>query len=187
VLEQAQRGGRGCGREEDPRREPAEQEEPVVVAPDLRDSPQHGEDEEVHEHEHERVEERPPEAEHGAAVLRSEIAPEEASEQVSEANYIGVNGHAGQSRPTPGSTTLSRSCLRSSRLRHSALPPQSSGFCSGPASAGAWWPSRRTSAGMPAPLRRSAASESTRGSSPGSCLRSRQVRSSGAASWAASV
>ena len=44
------------------------------------------------------MEERPPEPEHGTAVLRAEVAPKKASEEVVEANYVGVNRHARQCR-----------------------------------------------------------------------------------------
>ena len=108
VLEEAPRRRLRRGREEDPGGKTAEQEEPVVGAPHLRDAPEHGEDEEVDEHEHERMQERPPEPEHGAAVLRAQVAPEEAPEEVAEANYVGVNGHARQSRSAACSITLSR-------------------------------------------------------------------------------
>ena len=93
VLEQAPRRRLRRGREEHPGGKPAEEEEPVVVGPDLGDPPEHREDEQVHEHEHERVQERPAEPEHGAAVLRPNVAPEQASEELAVANYVGVNGH----------------------------------------------------------------------------------------------
>ena len=108
VLEQAPRGRLRRGREEHPRGQAAEQEEPVVVAADLGDAPEHREDEQVHEHEHERVQQRPAEPEHRAAVLRADVAPEQASEELAIANYVGVNGHRGESRATGRSTTLSR-------------------------------------------------------------------------------
>ncbi len=108
VLEEAPRRSLRRGGEEHPRWEPAEQEQPVVVAPDLSDAPEHGEDEQVDEHEHERVQKRPPEPEDGASVLRADIAPKEASEELAVPNYVGVNGHREQSRATGCSTTLSR-------------------------------------------------------------------------------
>ena len=40
------------------------------------------------------MQQRPPEPEERAAVLRANIAPEQASEQLAVANYVGVNGQA---------------------------------------------------------------------------------------------
>ena len=100
VLEEAPRRRLRRRREEHPRGKPAQEEEPVVVAPDLGDAPEHREDEQVDEHEDERVQERPSEPEDGAAVLRADVAPKEAPEELAIANYVGVNGHAEQSRAT---------------------------------------------------------------------------------------
>ena len=108
VLEQRPRRGLRRRREEHPRGKPAEEEEPVVVTPDLGDPPEHREHEQVDEHQDERVQERPPEPEERAAVLRADIAAKEAPEQLAIANYVGVNGHREQSRAAGRSTTLSR-------------------------------------------------------------------------------
>ncbi len=109
VLEEAPRRRLRRSREEHPRRQPAEQEEPVVVTPDLGDAPEHREDEEVDEHEHERMQQRPAEPEHGTAVLRPDVTPEQASEELAIPNYVGVNGHRDQSRSAGRWTTLLRS------------------------------------------------------------------------------
>ena len=108
VLQEAPRGSLRRGREEDPGGQATQQEEPVVVAADLGDAPENGEDEQVHEHEDERVEERPAEPEDRAAVFARDVAAEEASEELAMTNYVGVNGHRGESRATGRSTTLSR-------------------------------------------------------------------------------
>ena len=93
VLEQAARRRlRGRG-EEHPGRQPAEEEEPVVAAPHLGDAPEKRENEQVDRHQDEWMQERPGEAEHGAAVLGPEIPPEEAPEELAVTDYVGVNGY----------------------------------------------------------------------------------------------
>ena len=49
------------------------------------------------------------ETEDGTAVLGPDVAPEEAPEELAVSNYVGVNGHREESRPTGWWTTLSRS------------------------------------------------------------------------------
>ena len=53
----------------------------------------HAEDEQVDEHQHDRVRERPGEAEHRALVLRPQIAAEEAAEELAVAEEVEVGGH----------------------------------------------------------------------------------------------
>ena len=102
VLDQAARGRLRGGREEDPRGEPAEEEEPVVAAPDLRDAPEEREDEQVDGHEHERVQQRPCEPEDRAAVLRAHVAAEQAREELSVTEDVGIDGHRGDCRDDSG-------------------------------------------------------------------------------------
>ena len=62
----------------------------VVGGLDLQ---QHAEDEQVDEHQHDRVRERPGEPEHRALVLRAQVAAEEAAEELAVADEVGVNRH----------------------------------------------------------------------------------------------
>ena len=78
VLEQAARRALKRRREEHPDRQPGEQEEPVVLVVGGLDLQQDREDEQVDEHQHERVRERPGEPEDGALVLGAQVAAEEA-------------------------------------------------------------------------------------------------------------
>jgi plasmid stability protein len=55
--------------------------------------PEDAEDERVDPHEDERVRERPRDAEHRAAVLRVQVAPEEVPEELAVAVEVGVDRH----------------------------------------------------------------------------------------------
>ncbi len=95
VLEQAPRRGLQRGREEDPDGEPRKQEEPVVLGVGGLDLEHHAEDEEVDEHQHDRMRERPEEAERRALVLRAQVAAEEAPEELPITIEVEVGSHRG--------------------------------------------------------------------------------------------
>ena len=89
VLDEAPCAALQRCREEHPRRQAAEQEQPVVVEVVRRlGLPEHREDDQVDEHERHRQGERPCEPEHRALVLRAQVAPEEAAEQLAVAEEI---------------------------------------------------------------------------------------------------
>ena len=81
------------GGEERPRREPAEKKEPVVVDVCRLRLPEHREHGEIHEHQRDRKRERPGKTEDRALVLRAELAPEEAPEQLVVAQQVRVDAH----------------------------------------------------------------------------------------------
>ena len=72
---------------------PQSRKQPVVAAPHLGDPPEERKNEQIHRHQDERVQERPREPEDRAAVLGTEIAAEEAPEELAIADYVGVNGY----------------------------------------------------------------------------------------------
>ena len=53
----------------------------------------HAEDEQVDEHQHNRVRERPREAQHRPLVLRPQVAAEEAAEELAVAQQVEVRRH----------------------------------------------------------------------------------------------
>jgi hypothetical protein len=93
VLQHGARGGLQRGREEDPDRQPGEQEEPVVLVLRRLDLQEQREDEQVDEHQDDRVRQRPREPEHGALVLHAQVTAEEAAEELAIADEIGVDRH----------------------------------------------------------------------------------------------
>ena len=106
VLDEAARRGLQRRGEEHPRRQPTEQEEPVVVEVGRLGLPEHGEDDQVDEHEREWQRQRPREPEERALVLRPQVATEEAAEQLAVAEEIPVDLHGGDCRATPGGARL---------------------------------------------------------------------------------
>jgi hypothetical protein len=82
VLDQAARAGLQRGGEEGPRRQAAEEKEPVVVEIGRLRLPEDREHDEVDEHQRDRQRERPGQAQQRALVLRPQVAPHEAREEL---------------------------------------------------------------------------------------------------------
>ena len=62
---------------------------------DLERLQEHREDERVDRHQRQRVDQRPDETEHGAAVLAVQLAPEHVQEQVRIPDDVDVHAHGG--------------------------------------------------------------------------------------------